>query len=248
LIKKQTLKLSKKKNKGHTINADNASWTFDNDVWRNFDKHINNSIPLYLLCHKLGLETSDFFLEKNSKVLDLGCSTGTFINKLNLRHKNKNLKIEGYDAILKMVKAAKKNNKKNKNVKIFNKDIVKNKLPNKLDFISSFFTLSFIKPSHRQNVFNKIFKSLNWGGGFIFFDKVRAPDARFQDMMSQIYMNYKLDRNFSPDEILNKTNSLKGVLEPYSTKENFLFLKRAGFKDHMTIFKCITFEGFLAIK
>ena len=43
-------------------------------------------------------------------------------------------------------------------------------------------------------------------------------------MMSQIYMNYKPDRKFSADEILNKTNSLKGVLEPYSTRENFLFL------------------------
>ena len=185
-----------KKNIGHTIKADNASWTFDNNVWKNFDKHINNSIPLYLLCHKLGLEISDFLLEKNSKMLDLGCSTGTFVNKLNSRHKNKNLKIQGYDVIKKMTDAAKKNNKNNKNIKILNKDIIKNKLPNNIDFISSFFTLSFVKPSERQDVFNKIFKSLNWGGALLFFDKVRAPDARFQDIMSQIYMNYKLDRNF----------------------------------------------------
>lgn len=237
-----------KKKIGHTIIADNASWTFDNDVWKNFDKHINNSIPLYLLCHKLGLEISDFFIEKNSKVIDLGCSTGTFINKLDTRHKNNKLKIQGYDVVQNMVKTAKKNNKNKKNIKIFNKDIVKNKLPNEIDFISSFFTLGFIKPANRQKVFNKIFKSLNWGGAFIFFDKVRAPDARFQDIMSQVYANYKLDRNFTPEEILNKTNSLKGVLEPYSSNENFLFLKRAGFKDYMTVFKCITFEGFLAIK
>tara|TARA_B100001173_G_C15889263_1_gene504889 strand:+ start:57 stop:776 length:720 start_codon:yes stop_codon:yes gene_type:complete len=238
----------KKKKITKTINAKNASWTFDNDVWKNFDHHINSSIPLYLLCHKLGLESSDFFLEKKSKVMDIGCSTGTFINKLNKRHKNKNLQIIGIDAIKKMTNAAKKNNKGNKNIKFLNKDIIKNKIPNKIDLITSFFTLSFIKPAQRQLVFNKIFKSLNWGGGFIFFDKVRAPDARFQDIMSQIYINFKLDRNFSSDEIINKSNSLKGVLEPYSTNENFLFLKRAGFKDYMTIFKCITFEGFLVIK
>ena len=97
-----------KKKIGHTILADNASWTFDDDVWKNFDKHINNSIPLYLLCHKLGLEISDFFLEKNSKVIDLGCSTGTFVNKLDARHKNNKLKIQGYDTVKKMVDAAKK--------------------------------------------------------------------------------------------------------------------------------------------
>ena len=237
-----------KKKLGQNIKADNASWTFDNDVWKNFDKHINKSIPLYLLCHKLGLEISDFFLENKSSVIDLGCSTGTFINKPNERHRNKNLHISGFDAIKNMVQTAKKNNKGKKNIKFLNKDIVKDKLPNDIDLITSFFTLTFIKPSHRQTVFNKIFKSLNWGGAVIFFDKVRAPDARFQDIMTQLYTNYKLDRDFTPNEILNKTNSLKGVLEPYSTNENFLFLKRAGFKDYMTIFKCITFEGFLAIK
>ena len=147
-----------------------------------------------------------------------------------------------------MTTAAKRNNKNNKNIKILNKDIVKYKLPNKIDLITSFFTLSFIKPADRQLIFNKIFASLNWGGGLIFFDKVRAPDARFQDIMSQVYINYKMNRNFSAEEIINKSNSLKGVLEPYSTKENYLFLKRAGFKDYMSIFKCITFEGFLAIK
>ena len=237
-----------KKKLSHNIKAKNASWTFDNDVWKNFDKHINDSIPLYSLCHKLGLEISDFFLEKNSKVIDLGCSTGTFISKLNERHHNKHLQINGYDAVKKMIQAAKKNNKNKKNIKFLNIDIVKNKIQNNNDLITSFFTLTFIKPAHRQLVFDKIFNSLNWGGAIIFFDKVRAPDARFQDIMSQVYTNFKLDRNFSPDEILNKTNSLKGVLEPYSTNENFLFLKRAGFKDYMTIFKCITFEGFLAIK
>ncbi|MDC0402617.1 methyltransferase domain-containing protein [Candidatus Pelagibacter sp.] len=158
-----------KKSLGQNIKADNASWTFDNDVWKNFDKHINKSIPLYLLCHKLGLEISDFFLEEKSNVIDLGCSTGTFINKINERHRNKNLQIRGYDAIKNMVKTAKKNNKGKKNIKFLNKDIVKDKLPNNIDLITSFFTLTFIKPSHRQIVFNKIFKSLNWGGGSSLF-------------------------------------------------------------------------------
>ena len=237
-----------KKNLGQNLKAANSSWTFDKNVWKNFDDHINKSIPLYLLCHKTGLEISDFFLEKKSNVIDIGCSTGTFINKLNKRHENKNLNIKGYDSVKNMIHVAKKNNKNKKNIKFINKDIVKNNLPNNVDLITSFFTLSFIKPSHRQKVFNKIFESLSWGGAFIFFDKVRAPDARFQDIMTQIYTNYKLDRNFSPDEILNKSSSLKGVLEPFSTNENFLLLKRAGFKDYMTIFKFVTFEGFLAIK
>ena len=45
-----------------------------------------------------------------------------------------------------------------------------------------------------------------------------------------------------------KSNSLKGVLEPFSTSGNLSLLKRAGFKDIMTVFKYGCFEGFLAIK
>ena len=49
-------------------------------------------------------------------------------------------------------------------------------------------------------------------------------------------------------EILGKASSLKGVLEPFSTRGNLDMLQRAGFVDVMTIFKHVCFEGFLAIK
>ena len=49
-------------------------------------------------------------------------------------------------------------------------------------------------------------------------------------------------------KIINKSRSLKGVMEPFSTKGNMDMLKRAGFKDILTVFKYGFFEGFLAIK
>ena len=52
----------------------------------------------------------------------------------------------------------------------------------------------------------------------------------------------------TPDEIIAKAKSLKGVLEPFSTQGNLDLLKRAGFVDIITIFKYLCFEGFLAIK
>ena len=95
---------------------------------------------------------------------------------------------------------------------------------------------------------NNIYESLNWGGGFVWFEKVRAADARFQDMTSNIYNNFKLNNGFSHEEILNKTNSLKGVMEPFSSKGNLDLLKRAGFEDILTIYKNICFEGLICIK
>ena len=52
---------------------------------------------------------------------------------------------------------------------------------------------------------------------------------------------------FSAEEILNKTSSLKSVLEPFSTNANIDLMKRSGFIDILSIFKFVNFEGFLAI-
>ena len=79
-------------------------------------------------------------------------------------------------------------------------------------------------------------------------EKVRSYDARTQDQMSNIYEEFKSSNGFSIDEISNKKNSLKGVLEPFSTNANIAMLKRAGFKDISSIAKFISFEFFLAIK
>ena len=43
----------------------------------------------------------------------------------------------------------------------------------------------------------KIFKSLNWGGAFFLIEKVRGPDARFQDIMTQIYREFKQDQGYT---------------------------------------------------
>ena len=82
----------------------------------------------------------------------------------------------------------------------------------------------------------------------ILFEYVRGREARFQDLSVALYNEFKLSNRYSPSQIFNKTRSLKGVLEPFSTKGNCELLDRAGFKDYMNIFKYVCFSGFLAIK
>ena len=119
---------------------------------------------------------------------------------------------------------------------------------NKCDFITSLYTIQFIEPKFRQKIFNEIYKSLNWGGGFVLFEKIRASDARFQDIMTFLYFDFKAENGLKPIEILNKELSLRSVLEPFTINENIKFLKRAGFKDIMPISQYLCFKGLLAIK
>ncbi len=233
---------------GDKIISKNANWSFSGKVFKNFDTHINKSIPLYKETQKIYLNLTDFFLQKNSKIIDLGCSTGSFLNLVYERHKkNKNnLKFLGFDEVNEMIRFCNKKYSKKK-IKFKKNDI------NKVDMndsciISLFYTLQFISPAKRQILVNKIYKSLNWGGALFLIEKVRASDARFQDIMNQFYIDFKLSQNYSYEEIISKGRALKGIMEPFSTKGNLDLLKRAGFEDFMTVFKYGCFEGFLAIK
>ena len=149
-----------------------------------------------------------------------------------------------------MVLQAKKENKVKKNsnkIKYMHGNILKLSFK-KSDLITSYYTIQFIHPKFRQEILNKIFKNLNWGGAFIMFEKIRASDARFQDIFSITYNDFKLKNNFSPDEIIYKTKSLKGIMEPFSDFGNLSLIKRAGFKDVIPVFQWLCFKGYLCIK
>jgi tRNA (cmo5U34)-methyltransferase len=143
-----------------------------------------------------------------------------------------------------MIKLAKKNSSKI-DFKCQNLNKIKFK---RSDLILSLYTMQFIKPKYRQQLLNKIYKSLNWGGAYIYFTKIRGNDARFQDILNFSYFDFKQENGLNPLEILNKEISLRSVMEPYTIKENIFSIKRAGFKDVMTISQHLNFIGFLAIK
>ena len=116
------------------------------------------------------------------------------------------------------------------------------------DLFVSFCTIQFIPPYLRQTLFNRLYQHLNWGGAVLIFEKVRAPDARFQDYMAALYTDFKLERGYSAEEIIAKARSLKRVQEPFSTRGYLELFERAGFVDVMSVIKWVCFEGFLAIK
>jgi len=232
---------------GDGISAENANWSFGGDVPDNFDQHVQKSVPMYAYGHDLIIKLSDFFVEKDSNIYDIGCSTGTLLNILAEHHIKKNINIYGCDTEKEMVSFAKQNCSKHKNINILNCSALEVDFQD-TGFISSFYTVQFIHPSVRQDLINKIYNSLKWGGAFLMFEKVRACDARFQDICTTLYNDYKFDQGYSANEIYSKTKSLKGVLEPFSSQGNIDMLTRAGFKDTISVFKYLSFEGFLAIK
>jgi len=232
---------------GDGIHAPSAGWSFGGETPQHFDKHVARSVPNYVAGHSLVERVSDFFVRKDSVAYELGTSTGALLRRLATRHPDGTRWI-GIDVERAMIKHARRvPGPTPANVEYVQADACDVEYEPS-DFIVAYYMVQFIRPRRRQSLIDMIYQSLNWGGAFVMFEKVRAPDARFQDMMSALYVDHKLENGYTPEEILGKASSLKGVLEPFSTQGNLDMLQRAGFVDIMTIYKNVCFEGFLAIK
>ncbi|MCI0666499.1 MAG: methyltransferase domain-containing protein [Methylococcaceae bacterium] len=233
---------------GQDIKTERANWSFGDKVADRFAEHVRRSVPWYEEGHALICQLSDFFCLDNSICYELGVSAGELIKKLALHNRRKpDIRWIGLDIEPAMIKTAENHCKDVANIELLCADI---RLVDfeKSDLIVSYYCIQFIPARYRQELFNKIYAALNWSGAFLLFEKVRAPDARFQDIQVALYNEFKLRNGFSAEEVLNKSLSLKGVLEPFSTEGNLGLLRRAGFTDIMTVMKNIGFEGFLAIK
>lgn len=235
-------------NVGQNIETDNAQWSFGGSVPEKFVEHIRHSVPLYDMGHDLVCQLSDFFCHDGGTCYELGVSTGQLLRKL-VEHNQHKPRIHwvGLDTEPAMIAKAKDYCQGLENVELFSEDARTFPLE-KSDLIVSYYCMQFVPPRDRQVLFEKIYQSLNWGGAFIMFEKVRGPDARFQDILTSLYNDFKISEGYSPDEIISKTASLKGILEPFSTAGNLGLLERAGFADTMSVLKYLCFEGFLAIK
>ena len=222
-------------------------WSFGGNVAETFDDHIEKSIPGYLEGHDLISKIWPFFMaEQGVKCIEIGCSTGRLTNSIRSYSNREDVEFTGIDIEQPMIDFA---NQKNRyeNCKYEKADVLDYDFAGS-NFVSSYYTVQFINPSVRQIVIDKIYNSLNWGGAFVMFEKVRGPDARFHDIMQTLYTEFKLDQGYNEKEIISKTLSLKGILEPFSSDANIKMLKRAGFEDINIISKQLSFEGYLAIK
>ena len=235
---------------GDNINATRASWSFHGETALNFDDHVSRSVPGYNEGHEIILSLSDYFVTKsNSYVVDIGSSTGILIKRLSERHSHKKLNFIGIDSVKEMCEIAKK-----KNINSFHKidfecfDFFNFEFKKPISMMISYYTMQFINSSIRQKFIDKIYNSLEWGGAFFLFEKIRSPDARFQDYMTQVYNDFKIRNGYTIEEIYKKSESIRGILEPFSEQGNIDLFKRAGFKDFTTIYHNICFRGWLLIK
>ena len=233
--------------------VEGTNWQFDVHVAQNFDKHVKQSIPHYESIQKYICSFSEWFIKKDSIIYDLGCSTGETAKNICNFHYNKkvNFKFIGIDSNKQMIKLAKKkisNCPCKSNIQFRCQNINTIKSFGKSDLFISILLFPFLNLSQRKSLLKKIYKSLNIGGALIFIDKINSNNSQLQDMLNQIYFDFKLDNKLSKSQILNKAKSLRGSMNIFQEDEIKLFCKDVGFKKIDSFFRWFNFIGFVALK
>ena len=75
-----------------TLSSIEGTWRFNDNVAKNFDKHVNQSIPHYSDLQIYISSLAEWFIKDGSLIYDLGCSTGESVKnicKLNTKTKFK---------------------------------------------------------------------------------------------------------------------------------------------------------------
>lgn len=206
----------------------------------NFDEHINKSIRGYNILNELIIELAKYFIEENTNVYDLGCSTGTLLRELKSRYRANYIGIEKEHNFTKDLQ-------NRKNLTFLKMDIREFKSFTNANLITSIFTLQFIPLRDREEILRNIYNGLNKGGAFIFSEKIFSKYAKINDILTFLYYDFK-QTSFSSEEILNKERDLRAIMKPITLKENIKLLKKVGFKEIDIFFKIYNFTGILAIK
>ena len=218
-----------------------------------FDNHIDNSIRGYSNLLEDVVAYSRYFVEDNTNVVDVGCSTGKLTkmilegnqSHLYAHYVGIELSPSFYDALDERYDEVFKKHRWSSLEWV--KHDVNNYTFKNCSLVTSLFTLQFMSKVSRLGVIKKIYEGLNEGGAFIFAEKLICETAFFQEMMTFNHYDYKR-KVFTPEQIMNKEIQLRDMLKPNTWNELNTMLKEAGFKHTQIFWRNHQFVGAIAVK
>ena len=175
-----------------------------------FDEHIEQSIRGYGNLLEDVISLSRYFVEDETNVYDIGCSTGKLRERM--LEANKDFCIDAHYIGVEIAEGffkdlenrAEKIKKDHPWAKVqFELEDVRDVDVYDASLVTSIFTLQFMPKRDRQRVIENIYEGLNCGGAYIFAEKTICQNANFQDMITFNYYDYKR-KSFDTDDIMDK--------------------------------------------
>lgn len=221
-------------------------WEFNEDVAACFANMLERSIPDYKSMRALVYKAGEHFIQPDTLIVDVGCSTGLAVEPFVEKYRDQNdfLLIDNAPA---MVEASRKRFRDESCVSI-KPGYLWDHLPLKdpASLVLSVLSLQFMPTSYRQKLISDIYGGLVPGGVLIMVEKIVSENL--DDLMVRMYYDMKRENGYTEEQIAEKRRSLENVLSPLKAEWNVDMLRTAGFRQIDMFWRCLNFCGWIAVK
>ncbi len=227
-----------------------ADFAFDQNVVNVFPDMIKRSVPGYAAIISMIGNLAERYAQSGSHCYDLGCSLGAAT--LAMRHRIQAaachiIGVDNSEAMIERCQQVIKADSGEVEVELICSDLQTFVMTDASVVVLNF-TLQFIPPAQRQQIISNIYQALRPGGVLILSEKVVFEDAPHNELMIELYHNFKRANGYSELEIAQKRNALENVLIPETLEAHRDRLKGAGFGSCDVWFQCFNFASIIAIK
>lgn len=225
-------------------------FSFNDEVAAVFDDMVERSIPNYGEVHRIVADMVRRYLPDGATVYDLGCSTGTTIVLMDQTAKSVGKKVNfiGVDASKAMLeKCQAKLDANQVTAKLVQGDLLKLDYES-CDMIVMDYTLQFIPVEERALLLSKLYDALKPGGRFVLAEKIASSKPHIQEMITDLYYDFKRRNGYSELEISQKREALENVMTPFTPTQQISMLEVAGFSEVDMVFRWYNFAAWLALK
>ncbi len=211
-----------------------------------FDDMLTRSVPFYDEIQRMMVEMATSFAVENTRVYDLGCSTGTTLEAL-AHVLPGNVHLVGIDYSADMLeRAARKLKPYQDRVQLVRGDLNEGVVVENASVVLMNLTLQFVRPLYRDKLIGQISRGMVKNGCLLVVEKVLSKDSTLNRLFIEYYYDFKKKNGYSQMEISQKREALENVLIPYRVQENMELFQNNGFTSCEIFFKWYNFCGFLA--
>jgi tRNA (cmo5U34)-methyltransferase len=212
-----------------------------------FDNHIDTSIRGYGDLWQDVVDISQYFVENETMVVDIGCSTGKMLKSMIAQNTFAPDAIyEGVEIEQDFWDAYNQDERDYNRLQYYKGDILSYDFYN-CSYVTSIFTLQFMSYSDRKRVIRKVYDGLLPGGAFVFAEKTMPENVRIHEIRTFTYYDFKR-KTFTTDDIMDKERQLRHMTKPSTRQELVDICKEAGFTAVDSFWQNHAFTGFIALK
>lgn len=214
-----------------------------------FEEHIRKSIRGYADLLADCVAMSEYFVENDTTVFDIGTSTGSFLFHVWDKNHSRAPQVKYIGVDVEQNFGLYWEKFKADNVSFHVADVRSFPIPERCSFVTSIFSLQFISERERQQIINRIYRALVPGGALIVAEKTLWKCSKLQEMMTFIHYDYKR-QSFTEEEILEKERSLRSTMKLWSEEQIVQSLIAAGFEATKveSLWRNHSFAAFIALR